>query len=41
MAIEHLSTEALVKEFMKNLSYYQIEQNRRLAVIRLGELQML
>jgi len=41
MAIEHLSTEALVKEFLKKLSYYQIEQNKRLAEIRLYELQIL
>ena len=41
MAIEHLSTEALVKEFLKKLSYYQIEQNKRLAEIRLNELQIL
>lgn len=41
MAIEHLSTEALVKEFLKKLSYYQIEQNKRQAEIRLNELQIL
>jgi len=41
MAIEHLSTEALVKEFLKKLSYYQIEQNKRLAELRLNELQIL
>ena len=41
MAIEHLSTETLVKEFLKKLSYYQIEQNKRLAEIRLNELKIL
>lgn len=41
MAIEHLSTEALVKEFLKKLSYYQIEHNKRLAELRLNELQIL
>ena len=41
MAIEHLATEAVVKEFLKRLTYYQIEQNKRLAVIRLKDLQIL
>lgn len=41
MAIEHLSTEALVKEFLKQLSYFQIEQNKRLAKIRLTDLLLL
>ena len=41
MVIEHLSTEALVKEFLKRLSCYQIEQNKRLAEIRLKDLQLL
>lgn len=41
MAIEHLPTEALVKEFLKKLSYYQIEHNKRLAEIRLNDLQLL
>jgi stalled ribosome rescue protein Dom34 len=41
MAIEHLSTEALLKEFLKKLSYYQIEQNKRLAKIRLMDLLLL
>lgn len=41
MAIEYLSTEALVKEFLKKLFYYQIEQNKRLAEIRLTDLQLL
>ena len=33
--------EALVKEFLKKLSYYQIEQNKRLAENRLENLQLL
>lgn len=41
MAIEHLTTEAVVKEFLKKLTYYQIEQNKRLAEIRLKDLQLL
>ncbi len=41
MAIEHLSTDAVVKEFLKSLSYYQIEQNKRLAEIKLKDLQIL
>lgn len=40
MAIEHLSTEALVKEFLRKLSYFQIEQNKRLAEIRLNDLHL-
>ena len=41
MAIEHLSTDAVVKEFLKRLSYYQIEQNKRMAEIKLKDLQIL
>ena len=41
MAIEHLSTDAVVKEFLKKLSYYQIEQNKRLAEVRLKDLRIL
>ena len=41
MAIEHLTTEAVVKEFLKKVTYYQIEQNKRLAEIRLKDLQLL
>ena len=41
MAIEHLSTDAVVKEFLKKLSYYQIEQNKRLAEVKLKDLQIL
>ena len=41
MAIAHLTTDAVVKEFLKKLSYYQIEQNKRLAEIKLKDLQLL
>lgn len=41
MAIEHLTTDVVVKEFLKSLSYYQIEQNKRLAELRLKDLQIL
>ena len=41
MAIAHLTTDAVVKEFLKKLTYYQIEQNKRLAEIRLKDLQLL
>lgn len=41
MAIEHLTTDVVVKEFLKSLSYYQIEQNKRLAELRLKDLQLL
>lgn len=41
MAIEHLTTDAVVKEFLKKLSYYQIEQNKHLAEIRLKDMQLL
>ena len=41
MAIEHLTTDAVVKEFLKKLSYYQIEQNKCLAEIRLKDLKLL
>lgn len=41
MAIEHLTTDVVVKEFLKKLTYYQIEQNKRLAEIRLKDLQLL
>lgn len=41
MAIKHLTTDAVVKEFLKELAYYQIEQNKHLAEIRLKDLQLL
>lgn len=40
-AMEHLSTDVLVKEFLKNLSYYQISLNKRLTEVRLKDLQVL
>ena len=36
MAVAHLTTGAVVKEFLKKLTYYQIEQNKRLAEIRIA-----
>ena len=41
MAIEHLATDAVAKEFLKKLSYCQIEQNKRLAEIRLNDLKIM
>lgn len=38
---ENLAMDALVKEFLKKLTYYQIGQNKRLAEIRLKDLQLL
>ncbi len=41
IAIEHLETDIVVKDFLKKLSYHQIEYNKRLAEIRLNDLQLL
>lgn len=41
MAIEHLSTDEVVEKFLKKFSYYQIEQNKHLAEVRLKDLQIL
>lgn len=41
MAIEHLTTDDVVTEFLKKLTYYQIERNKGLAEIRLKELKLL
>lgn len=41
MAIDHLPTDSVKKEFFKKLSYYQIEQNKRMAEARLIDLQLL
>jgi len=41
IAIEHLETDIVVKDFLKKLSYHQIEYNKRLAEIRLNNLQLL
>lgn len=39
--IDHLATDAIVKLFLKKLTYYQIEQNKRFAELRLKDLQLL
>lgn len=39
--IEHLATDAIVKVFLKKLTYYQIEQNKPLVEIELKDLQLL
>lgn len=41
VAISLLKTDAIVKEFLKRLSYCQIEQNKCLAEIRLKDLKLL
>ena len=41
IAIGHLATEVVLKEFLKKLTFYQIEQNKRVAEIRLKDLQLL
>lgn len=41
IAFAHLATDAVLKEFLKKLTYYQIEQNKRVAEIRLKDLQLL
>ena len=41
IAVAHLQTDTVVKEFLKKLTYYQIEHNKRLAEIRLKDLQLL
>lgn len=38
MATEHLTTGAVVKEFLKKLAYYHTEQNKHLAEVRLKKL---
>lgn len=40
MAIAHLTTGAIIKEFLKKLTYSQVEQNKRLAETRLKDLQL-
>lgn len=40
-AIEHITTDAIVKVFLKVLTYYQIEHNKCMAEIRLKDLQLL
>lgn len=41
IAIEHLETDIVFKDFLKKLSYHQIEYNKRLAEIRLNGLKLL
>lgn len=41
MAVEHLTTDIVVKDFLKKLSYHRIERDKRLAEIRLNDLQLL
>lgn len=41
ITVAHLQTDAILKEFLKKLTYYQIEHNKRLAEIRLKDLQLL
>lgn len=41
MALEHLATDAIVKDFLRKVTYYQIEQNKRLAEIRLNDLNLI
>lgn len=40
IAVEHISAAPLVKEFLKKLSYMQIEQSKQLAQMRLNELHI-
>lgn len=41
MAVEHLATDIVVKDFLKMMSYHWIERDKRLAEIRLNDLQLL
>lgn len=41
IAIGHLSTDIVVKEFLMKLSYHRIERDKRVAEIRLNDLQLL
>ena len=40
MGVEHMTVSLLAKEFLKKLSYYQIEQSKSLAMMRINELQI-
>ncbi len=40
-AVEHLRTDALVKEFWRHLSYLRIEQEKRGAEMRMSDLKLL
>lgn len=39
-AVEQMTVAPLVKEFLKRLTYYQIEQNKRETVMKLNELRI-
>ena len=39
-AVEHIKTDALIKEFLKRLSYLKIEQDKQGALIRLNVLKI-
>lgn len=41
MAVEHLATDIVVKDFLKMMSYHWIERDKRMAEIRLNDLQLL
>ena len=40
VAVEHIKTDALAKEFLKRLSYLKIEQEKQGALIRLNVLKI-
>jgi len=40
-SVEQMNVAPLVKDFLKRLTYYQIEQNKREAKAKLSELQVL
>ena len=40
LAVEQMTVAPLVKEFLKRLTYYQIEQNKREAVMKLNDLRI-
>lgn len=40
ITIAHITTDVIVKEFLRKLTYYQIEQNKRLVEMRLKDLQV-
>lgn len=40
LAVEQMNVAPMVKEFLKRLTYYQIEQNKRDAKVKLSELKI-
>lgn len=40
MGVEHMTESPLAKEFLKKLSYYQIEHSKSLAMMSINELQI-